>query len=143
MDYSLGRTYHWAVNWTWRVRKINSDIFTIERYGEVCIAEWKRTHVAVKKLFYKSMSDKDYEEFKMECHILSSLQHPNILQMLGACIEVPNLAIVTEYMPLGNLQDLLYDKKNAIPWKVRLQIAQDVSKGVAYLHSMKPCIIHR
>jgi ubiquitin-protein ligase len=33
----------------------------------------------------------------------SNLRHPNIVLFMGACLQIPHLAIVTEYLPRGNL----------------------------------------
>jgi len=112
-------------------------------YGQVYTGEYKGRKIAVKKLFYKTIGDKDNLEFQKECQILSSLDHPKIVKMIGVCIQIPDLAIITEYMPRGSLQDLLYDKNIKLDWKLRLKMVHDVAKGVDYLHSLKPCLIHR
>jgi serine/threonine protein kinase len=62
---------------------------------------------------------------------------------MGACIKQPQLLIITEYLPKGNLQKLLAKKDETLPWKLRVSMALDVAKGMAYLHGMVPPIIHR
>ena len=37
----------------------------------------------MKKLLFQSLTDKDASEFKLEMKILSKLNHPNIVKMLG------------------------------------------------------------
>ena len=39
---------------------------------------------------------------------MAKLKHPNVVQFLGACVDLPNLAIVTQFMPRGSLFNLLH-----------------------------------
>ena len=47
---------------------------------------------------------------KQEIAIMSNLRHPNLLLFIGACLEPQHIAIVTEYLPMGSLQDVLFAK---------------------------------
>lgn len=64
----------------------------------------------------------------MEVKILKCLRHPNVLLFMGACMQPPNLAIVTEYLPRGSLYRLLH-KTNLIDQRLKLRMAKDVAKG--------------
>eukprot|EP01042_Synura_sphagnicola_P036771 gene36771-biopygen26210 len=46
-----------------------------------------------------------------------------------------------EYMPRGSLHQLLRDRQAEILWDVRMRIARDITRGLAYLHAEK--IVHR
>jgi len=70
------------------------------------------------------------------------IRHPNIVMFLGACTKPPNLCIILEYCGRGSLWGILHDKKVKINWEFRHKIALDIAKGVYYLHSMKPSILH-
>eukprot|EP00026_Physarum_polycephalum_P017687 Phypoly_transcript_18994.p1 GENE.Phypoly_transcript_18994~~Phypoly_transcript_18994.p1 ORF type:complete len:224 (+),score=30.64 Phypoly_transcript_18994:1-672(+) len=76
----------------------------------------------------------------MEGGILSSLDHPNILNFKGMCIKIPNLCIVTELLDRGSLSFILYSDEQ-ISWKRRVQFAIDIANGLKYLHAHN--IIHR
>lgn len=39
---------------------------------------------------------------------MERLKHPNIVMFMGACMQPPNLAIITEYCTLGSLHGLLH-----------------------------------
>ena len=39
---------------------------------------------------------------------MARLKHPNVVQFLGACVDLPNLSIVTQFMPRGSLFNLLH-----------------------------------
>ena len=47
------------------------------------------------------------QEFCAEINLLSGMRHPNICLYMGACLEYPNLAIVTELASHGSLWDAL------------------------------------
>ena len=47
----------------------------------------------------------------------------------------------TQYINNGSLEDLLHNRKVDLTWSVRVKIARDIAKGMAYLHSKG--IFHR
>ena len=59
------------------------------------------TAVAVKVL--KASDPRSREAFLTEMAILKSLHHSNIVQFLGACVLQNTVALVTEYLPEGDL----------------------------------------
>eukprot|EP00210_Caulerpa_lentillifera_P007300 g6978.t1 len=111
-------------------------------YGEVFKGTWNGTDVAVKKLLEQDVSSVMLEEFLSEVKIMKRLRHPNVLLFMGACMQPPNLAIVTEFLPRGSLYKLLH-KTQFNDDRLKLKMAKDVIKGMCYLHSHKPAIVHR
>ena len=67
-------------------------------FGEVYLAEYKGVALAVKILNQTNLSKKRLELFEKEIINHSKLDHANIVQFYGPCLERPNLAIVMEYM---------------------------------------------
>lgn len=47
------------------------------------------------------------------------LDHPNLCKFIGGCVEVPNVAIVTEYCPKGSLSDVLLNEEIPLNWGFR------------------------
>jgi serine/threonine protein kinase len=43
----------------------------------------------------------------MEFKKMKDLQHDHITRFAGACVDQPNVCIVTEYCPKGSLEDIL------------------------------------
>ena len=82
-------------------------------------------------------------KFEKECHLLSNLRHPYIVQFLGVYIEkaTGTPVIVMEFMP-NSLSNLLKDKP-MIPRYLQISILYNISLGLAYLHGHSPSIIHR
>ncbi|KAG7592790.1 Protein kinase domain [Arabidopsis thaliana x Arabidopsis arenosa] len=104
--------------------------------------------VAIKKMDLPTFKKADGErEFRVEVDILSRLDHPNLVSLIGYCADGKHRFLVYEYMQNGNLQDHLNGIKEAkISWPIRLRIALGAAKGLAYLHSSSSVgipIVHR
>lgn len=71
------------------------------------------------------------------------LRHPNIVLFIGACTKPPHLGLVLEYCSQGSLWSVLQNPDKNLTWEDRRKIALDTAKGIFYLHSFKPPILHR
>lgn len=82
-------------------------------------------------------------KFEKECHLLSNLRHPYIVQFLGVYIEKASgtPVIVMEYLP-SSLSNLVKSKP-MIPRYLQISILYNVALGLAFLHGHTPPIIHR
>lgn len=69
------------------------------------------------------------------------MNQPNIISFHGGSNEPPDLYLVTEYLEGSSLWDVLHDKRQELPWDLRLRIATEVAQGMAYLHEKN--VIHR
>ncbi|MFA6409929.1 MAG: protein kinase, partial [Gammaproteobacteria bacterium] len=110
--------------------------------GEVYLAKWNGSLVALKILTICSQANQEniQNSFETEAAVMINLRHENIIRFLGLCQNPPSL--VMEYMQLGSLDKVL---ASDIPltWALRLKIAYDIIKGLAYLHNLPNPIIHR
>ncbi|XP_042448386.1 putative wall-associated receptor kinase-like 16 [Zingiber officinale] len=114
-----------------------------DRYGTVYRGDMgENQFVTIKKP--KVISERKKKEFGKEMLILSQVNHKNIVKLLGCCLEVEVPMLVYEFVPNGNLLDLIRSKdKDNLPLAVRLNIACDSADALAYLHSSaSPPIIH-
>ncbi|KAL5728800.1 mitogen-activated protein kinase kinase kinase [Ranunculus cassubicifolius] len=112
-------------------------------YGEVYRADWNGTEVAVKKFLDQDLSGDALEQFRCEVRIMLRLRHPNVVLFMGAVTHPPNLSILTEFLPRGSLYRLLHRPNLQLDEKRRLRMALDVVKGMNYLHTSHPTIVHR
>uniref|UniRef100_A0A8C6VL24 Receptor-interacting serine/threonine-protein kinase 2 n=1 Tax=Naja naja TaxID=35670 RepID=A0A8C6VL24_NAJNA len=114
-------------------------------YGTVSSArhaDW-RIPVAVKSL-QGSLLESERDSLLKEAEILHQARFSYILPILGICNEPQFLGIVTEYMPNGSLNQLLYEK-NIYPnvaWSLRYRILYEIALGVNYLHNLSPPLMH-
>ncbi|KAL3655705.1 hypothetical protein CASFOL_000101 [Castilleja foliolosa] len=115
----------------------------IGSYGEVYRGEWNGTEVAVKKFMKQDISGAALEQFKCEIEIMLRLRHPNVVLLMGAVMQPPNMSILTEFLPRGSLYKLLHRPSIRIDERRRIKMALDVAKGMNYLHSSHPVIVHR
>ncbi|KAL3508992.1 hypothetical protein ACH5RR_028393 [Cinchona calisaya] len=112
--------------------------------GTFCIASWRGTQVAVKRLGEELFTDEDkVKAFRDELALLQKLRHPNVVQFLGAVTQSSPMMIVTEYLPKGDLCAFLRPR-GALKPKIAVKFALDIARGMNYLHEHKPeAIIHR
>ncbi|RWR78142.1 putative LRR receptor-like serine/threonine-protein kinase [Cinnamomum micranthum f. kanehirae] len=110
------------------------------------------TQVAVKMLSLQSVKVLSHprqgcNEFQNEAQLLMRVHHKNVVPFIGYCQEGDNMALIYEYMALGNLGSHLSgtnSNSKALNWGQRLCIALDVALGLEYLHNgCRPPIIHR
>ncbi|KAG2245276.1 hypothetical protein Bca52824_092876 [Brassica carinata] len=102
------------------------------------------TLAAVKKI--ENVSQEAKREFQNEVDLLSKIQHPNIISLLGYTSEISSSFIVYELMEKGSLDGLLHgpSRGSALTWHMRMKIALDTARGVEYLHERcRPPVIHR
>ncbi|KAJ9567990.1 hypothetical protein OSB04_003956 [Centaurea solstitialis] len=125
--------------------------------------------VAIKKMELPPFKAAEGErEFRVEVDILSRLDHPNLVSLIGYCADGKHRFLVYEYMHKGNLQDHLNDTvrprnnfnylyahvhtvqmnnyrvflrigEKKMDWPVRLKVAIGAARGLAYLHSSSAC----
>ena len=121
----------------------------IGSYGEVHRGVWRGTEVAVKRFLDQNLSEQLMTEFFAEVDLMRRLRHPNVILLMGAVTTTPNLSIVTEFLHRGSLFKLLHKMQDGFTDNIlkqesrRLRMALDVSKGMHYLHSCTPTIVHR
>eukprot|EP01094_Clydonella_sp_ATCC50884_P018705 TRINITY_DN3506_c0_g1_i3.p1 TRINITY_DN3506_c0_g1~~TRINITY_DN3506_c0_g1_i3.p1 ORF type:complete len:405 (+),score=58.43 TRINITY_DN3506_c0_g1_i3:460-1674(+) len=111
-------------------------------FGDVWKGTWNGSVVAVKKM-HQLATEESLLEFSREASLLSVLRHPNIITFYGAACNEESLFLVTEYAERGSLYDLLNSDQCALPYDRRLRMALDTAKGMHYLHSLDPKVIHR
>ncbi|KAM0866057.1 hypothetical protein ACQ4PT_042855 [Festuca glaucescens] len=114
-------------------------------FGTVHRADWNGSDVAVKILMDQDLHPERLKEFLREVAIMKSLRHPNIVLLMGAVTQAPNLSIVTEYLSRGSLYRLLHrhGARENLDERRCLSMAFDVAKGMNYLHKRNPPIVHR
>ncbi|XVE81653.1 hypothetical protein DITRI_Ditri15bG0082500 [Diplodiscus trichospermus] len=138
-------------------------------YGTVYRATYDNQDVAVKLLDWGEDGIATTAEtaalrasFRQEVAVWYKLDHPNVTKFVGASMGTSNLKIpsknpsadshnslpsraccvVVEYLPGGTLKHyLIRNRRKKLAFKVVVQLALDLARGLSYLHSRK--IVHR
>ena len=121
--------------------------------GEVYKGNFLQTPVAVKRLF--DNQSQALEDFFKEVTLMSKLSHPNILLFIGVCVrDNGDRFIITEMMARGSVFDLIHpnlsfsairdpDADNKLTPRRIHKILVECARGMSYLHSFRPPIVHR
>lgn len=82
-------------------------------------------------------------DYLREIETLSQIRHPHLLFIMGMC-TVPRLCIVSELYEGGSVHELLHGR-NGRPFapSQALTLLLGVARGMLYLHSSTPVILHR
>ncbi|KAK6120274.1 hypothetical protein DH2020_045965 [Rehmannia glutinosa] len=103
------------------------------------------TQVAIKSLSAESKQGTD--EFLTEINMISNIQHPNLVQLIGCCVEGNNRILVYEYLENNSLASALLvsnGKRDELDWTKRAAICTGTASGLAFLHEdVEPRIVHR
>ncbi|KAF9939393.1 hypothetical protein BGZ65_010605 [Modicella reniformis] len=84
----------------------------------------------------------EYAELSQEVEILKRVRHPNIINFHDCWYSNTEFIFITELMTSGTLRE--YIRKLQIPnLKVIKRWCRQILKGLIYLHSYDPPIIHR
>lgn len=87
------------------------------------------------------------QDFIEEVRYLSSIQHRNIVTLIGYCQDSNLQILVYEYIPNGSVSSHLYGtgqgSREKLEFKHRLSIALGAAKGLAHLHSLSPRLLHK
>lgn len=103
------------------------------------------TGFVVAVMMFNNESNQEHSEWLAKINYLGQLRHPNLVKLIGYCLEGSYRILVYEFMTKGNLDNHLFRSfSNFLPltWKIRMKIALDAAKGLAFLHSDEVGKIH-
>ena len=78
-----------------------------------------------------------------ECRLMSELKHPNIVQFFGLCFFDNSEYPVIVMEKLDSSLDAMLASHSSVPMVLKSMLMQDIAKGLNYLHTQIPPIIHR
>ncbi|XP_023030339.1 integrin linked kinase [Leptinotarsa decemlineata] len=110
--------------------------------GITYIGRWQKNDVVGKILKIRDVTQRISRDFNEEFPKLRIFSHPNILPVIGCCNSPPNLIVISQYLPLGSLYNVLHEGSgNVVVDTVQaLRFAIDIARGMAFLHSLERTI---
>jgi serine/threonine protein kinase len=83
------------------------------------------------------------DRYYNQCRSLSELRHPHIVHFLGICFFPDSLLPVLVTERLHSTLDDMLGQYTEIPLYVKLSVLHDVTKGLLFLHTRNPAVVHR
>ena len=121
-------------------------------YGVVYQAQYNGKDCAAKKIHAVLLEDQVGAQeknhvlnaFLQECAHCSSLHHPNIVEFWGICYQAKIPVLIMEMMD-ESLTKYIETKtpKPGVAFSTKICILLDIAKGLSYLHSQQPPVVHR
>ncbi|KAI8905451.1 kinase-like domain-containing protein, partial [Gorgonomyces haynaldii] len=108
-------------------------------FGVVQKARWHTTVVAVKRAHEEVRGKQVIDTIRDEIEKWSRVRHPNVAEMLGACIQTDKPFLVTRYYRHGNLHSYI-NSHPKLPIIQRIKWFYDIASGLEHIHRVG--IIH-
>ncbi|OQS06898.1 kinase [Thraustotheca clavata] len=106
--------------------------------SEVYAGIWRNTKVGVKLLMPRETYQEGLQEavknFRREIWVMSRMNHPNVLHLIGASLTSSCYVLIMEYMANGSLYEYLRDQNNIIPMPLILNCTMDIVHGMGHVH---------
>ncbi|RHZ81621.1 hypothetical protein Glove_117g533 [Diversispora epigaea] len=99
--------------------------------------------VALKSL-HENDNEKFYKKFVKELKNISTVNyHDNIIKFYGICIDssTETYYLVLQYAKDGDLRTYLQNNFNKLDWKIKIQMAKDITSGLNCIHEEN--IVHK
>ncbi|KAF8103805.1 hypothetical protein N665_0185s0074 [Sinapis alba] len=100
--------------------------------------------IAVKRLNQEGLQG--HREWLAEINYLGQLDHPNLVKLIGYCLDEEQRLLVYEFMPRGSLENHLFRRGTffePLSWNTRVRMALGAARGLAFLHNAQPQVIYR
>jgi len=133
-------------------------------FADVCEGRFRGMPVAIKQMRFSDITEDEvgtflmderlaaYDEILREAWVASGLEHPNVVHLIGICAKP--LCFIMEMVPYGSAWSAMAEARKPpgersgcgeamSKLEYRIRVAQDTCKGLHYLHSLTPPLVHR
>ncbi|XP_074027701.1 tyrosine-protein kinase Fer isoform X3 [Leptinotarsa decemlineata] len=125
----------------------NDDVILLDKigrgnFGDVYKAQLKNNNeIVAVKTCRVTLPEDHKKKFLQEGRILKQYDHPNIVKLIGICVQKQPIMIVMELVPGGSLLTFLRKKTSNLTEGQLMKMCLDAGAGMRYLES-RNCI-HR
>lgn len=133
-DATLSR--HKGIN----IRDLNLKRTIAETHSGITqLGTWQNNAIVAKTLRLRKITARISRDFNEEFPKLRIFSHPNILPVIGCCNTPQHLIVISQYLPLGSLYNVLHEGSGGIVVDSvqALRFAIDIARGMSYLHSLE------
>ncbi|KAF8102393.1 hypothetical protein N665_0198s0098 [Sinapis alba] len=131
---------------------LNTNLLGRGNSSEVYLCDFPRFDKVGAAKIQDLQDGEAHPEFVAEIKALHKAYHPNVIKLLGKCVNREHCVIVHEFMPKGSLDHYLFAEtrpdrvlQQAYPvldWYSRMRIAVGVAEALVYVHEELK-MIHR
>ncbi|KAF9205974.1 hypothetical protein BGZ49_003220 [Haplosporangium sp. Z 27] len=76
-------------------------------------------------------------KMRIEIMDVMELRHPKLVELVGVCLEPPNICLVYEHCIKGTLTEVLANPDVNFNWLFKLSFMSDITRGMEFLHNSK------
>ncbi|KAF9918487.1 hypothetical protein BX616_008460 [Lobosporangium transversale] len=76
-------------------------------------------------------------KMRIEIMDVMELRHPKLVELIGICLQPPDICIVTEHCSKGTLTEVLANPDLNFNWLFKLSFMTDISRAMEFLHQSK------
>lgn len=111
------------------------------RSGVSYFGIWQQNEIVAKKLAIRKITQRISRDFNEEFPKLRIFSHPNILPVIGCCNNPEGLYVISQYLPLGSLYNVLHESNSIVVDTAQaVRFAIGIARGMAFLHSLERTI---
>ncbi|KAJ0735740.1 putative protein kinase RLK-Pelle-CrRLK1L-1 family [Helianthus annuus] len=103
-----------------------------EYKGRLVLSSGKSLDIVARRLD-PELRGRRRKEFKTEIMMLASLNHQNVVSIVGFCNENKENIIITKLEAKGSLDEYISDPIT-LPWTQRLKICLGIARALSYIH---------
>ena len=121
---------------------LSDDPLSETTYNKRYLGEYRSIPIVVTQFKLEQLDDNAKQQIKEsiinECELLSKIRNPHIVSYIGSVTYLPEISIVTQFLPIGSLKHLI-DRKNTetfvlLPYHLKIRMLYDIVKGMIFLH---------
>jgi serine/threonine protein kinase len=76
-------------------------------------------------------------KLRIEIMDVMELRHPKLVELVGVCLQPPDVCVVTEHCSKGTLTEVLANPDLNFNWLFKLSFMSDISRAMEFLHQSK------